>query len=77
MAKHGKKYTAALAKVDLEKEYSVRDAIALAKDTSITVITSYSIHYTKLYDGTARRARPAARAAQAQHAGALRPTQVV
>ena len=36
MAKHGKKYNAALAKVDLEKEYSVRDAIALAKDTSIT-----------------------------------------
>jgi len=36
MAKHGKKYKAALAKVDLEKEYSVRDAIALAKDTSIT-----------------------------------------
>jgi len=36
MTKHGKKYKAALAKVDLEKEYSVREAIALAKDTSIT-----------------------------------------
>ena len=36
MAKHGKKYKAALAKVDLDKEYSVREAIALAKDTSIT-----------------------------------------
>jgi large subunit ribosomal protein L1 len=36
MAKHGKKYNAALAKVDLDKEYSVREAIALAKDTSIT-----------------------------------------
>ena len=36
MAKHGKKYKAALEKVDLEKEYSVREAIALAKDTSIT-----------------------------------------
>jgi len=36
MAKHGKKYKAALAKVDLNKEYSVREAIALAKDTSIT-----------------------------------------
>ena len=36
MAKHGKKYRAALAKVDLEKEYSVREAIALAKETSIT-----------------------------------------
>ncbi|NUQ86207.1 MAG: 50S ribosomal protein L1 [Anaerolineales bacterium] len=36
MTKHGKKYRAALAKVDLEKEYSVREAIALAKETSIT-----------------------------------------
>jgi large subunit ribosomal protein L1 len=36
MAKHGKKYRAALAKVDLEKEYSTRDAVALAKETSIT-----------------------------------------
>lgn len=40
MAKHGKKYKAALAKVDLEKEYSVRDAIELAKDTSITKFDS-------------------------------------
>ena len=31
MAKHAKKYKAALAKVDLEKEYSVRDAVALAR----------------------------------------------
>src|SRR5512145_1408407 len=36
MAKHGKKYLAALAKVDLEKEYSPREAVALAKETSIT-----------------------------------------
>ena len=36
MTKHGKKYNAALAKVDLDKEYSVREAIALAKDTSTT-----------------------------------------
>ncbi len=36
MAKHGKKYTAALAKVDLDKEYSAREAVALAKETSIT-----------------------------------------
>jgi len=36
MAKHGKKFKAALAKVDLDKEYSVREAIALAKETSIT-----------------------------------------
>ena len=40
MAKHGKKYKAALAKVDLEKEYSVREAIALAKETSITKFDS-------------------------------------
>jgi large subunit ribosomal protein L1 len=40
MAKHGKKYKAALAKVDLGKEYSVREAIALAKDTSITKFDS-------------------------------------
>ena len=36
MAKHGKKYMAALAKVDLDKEYSAREAVALAKETSIT-----------------------------------------
>lgn len=35
MAKHGKKYTAALAKVDSSKEYSVREAVSLAKETSI------------------------------------------
>ena len=40
MAKHGKKYTAALAKVDLNKEYSVREAVALAKETSITKFDS-------------------------------------
>ena len=40
MAKHGKKYTAALAKVDLNKEYSPRDAVALAKETSITKFDS-------------------------------------
>jgi len=36
MAKHGKKYTAALAKVDLDKEYPAREAVTLAKETSIT-----------------------------------------
>ncbi len=36
MAKHGKKYLAALAKIDIEKSYSPREAMALAKDTSIT-----------------------------------------
>ena len=38
--KHGKKYKAALAKVDLDKEYSSRDAVALAKETSITKFDS-------------------------------------
>ncbi|MBL8051135.1 MAG: 50S ribosomal protein L1 [Anaerolineales bacterium] len=40
MAKHGKKYLAALAKVDLDKEYSAREAVALAKETSITKFDS-------------------------------------
>jgi large subunit ribosomal protein L1 len=40
MAKHGKKYLAALAKVDLDKEYSPRDAVALAKETSFTKFDS-------------------------------------
>ncbi|HXF84018.1 MAG TPA: 50S ribosomal protein L1 [Anaerolineales bacterium] len=40
MAKHGKKYRAALAKVDVGKEYSVREAVALAKETSITKFDS-------------------------------------
>jgi len=40
MAKHGKKYIAALAKVDLDKEYSPREAIVLAKETSFTKFNS-------------------------------------
>ncbi|MBM4427637.1 MAG: 50S ribosomal protein L1 [Chloroflexi bacterium] len=36
MAKHGKKYTAAAAKVDIDKVYSAREAVAVAKETSIT-----------------------------------------
>lgn len=36
MAKHGKKYMAALAKVDAEKEYMSLEAVTLAKETSIT-----------------------------------------
>src|SRR5512144_1675006 len=40
MAKYGKKYTAALAKVDLDKEYTPRDAVALAKETSTTKFDS-------------------------------------
>ena len=31
MAKHGKKYKAALAKVDLNKEYTARESVDLAK----------------------------------------------
>jgi large subunit ribosomal protein L1 len=40
MAKHGKKYLAALAKVDLDKEYSTREAVVLAKETSTTKFNS-------------------------------------
>ncbi len=36
MAKHGKKYLAALAKVDPEKEYTPREAVNLAKETAFT-----------------------------------------
>lgn len=36
MAKHGKKYLAASAKVDPVKQYSPQEAIALAKETSTT-----------------------------------------
>jgi large subunit ribosomal protein L1 len=36
MAKHGKKYLEAAAKVDEDKIYSAREAVALAKETSIT-----------------------------------------
>jgi large subunit ribosomal protein L1 len=36
MAKHGKKYLAAAARVDRDKFYSPAEAIALAKETSIT-----------------------------------------
>ncbi len=36
MAKHGKKYTAALAKVELDKAYPIADAIALAKEINTT-----------------------------------------
>lgn len=34
--KHGKKYKAAAAKVDIDKVYSSREAVGLAKETSIT-----------------------------------------
>jgi large subunit ribosomal protein L1 len=34
MAKHGKKYLAALAKVDIDKNYDPREAVKLVKETS-------------------------------------------
>jgi large subunit ribosomal protein L1 len=40
MTKHGKKYNAALAKVDGEKLYTAREAMALVKETSITKFDS-------------------------------------
>ncbi len=40
MTKHGKKYTAAAAKVDIDKIYGAREAITLAKETSITKFDS-------------------------------------
>ncbi len=36
MAKHGKKYTAAAAKVDIDKIYTAQEALTLVKETSIT-----------------------------------------
>jgi large subunit ribosomal protein L1 len=36
MAKHGKKYLAAKAKIEEEKAYSPREAVSLVKETSIT-----------------------------------------
>ena len=36
MAKHGKKYLAAKAKIDADKAYSPREAVNLVKETSIT-----------------------------------------
>jgi large subunit ribosomal protein L1 len=40
MTKHGKKYTAALAKVEIDKVYSAKEAVALAKETSFTKFDS-------------------------------------
>jgi large subunit ribosomal protein L1 len=40
MAKHGKKYTEAAAKVDLDRNYEPAEAVALAKATSITKFDS-------------------------------------
>jgi large subunit ribosomal protein L1 len=40
MAKHGKKYTAAAAKVELDRIYSAQEAMTLVKETSITKFNS-------------------------------------
>lgn len=40
MAKHGKKYMAALAKIDQERNYTPAEAIALAKETAATKFDS-------------------------------------
>jgi large subunit ribosomal protein L1 len=40
MAKHGKKYMAATAKIDANRLYSSREAVALAKETTITKFDS-------------------------------------
>ncbi len=40
MAKHGKKYMAALAKIDASKNYEPMEALTLVKDTSVTKFDS-------------------------------------
>ena len=40
MAKHGKKYNAALAKIDINKAYTPREAVTLVRETSITKFDS-------------------------------------
>jgi len=51
MAKHGKKYMAALAKVDLEKLYSPSEAMELAKETAATKFDStVEVHIRTMLD---------------------------
>jgi len=51
MAKHGKNYMAAKAKIDPEKLYSPREAMELAKDTSSTKFdSSVEIHIRTVLD---------------------------
>jgi len=51
MAKHGKNYLAALAKIDLEKLYSPREAMELAKETSSTKFDStVEVHIRTMLD---------------------------
>jgi len=51
MAKHGKNYLAALAKIDLEKLYSPREAMELTKETSSTKFDStVEVHIRTMLD---------------------------
>ena len=51
MAKHGKNYLAAKAKVDPEKQYSPREALELAKETSSTKFdSSVEVHIRTALD---------------------------
>ena len=46
MAKHGKKYTEALAKVDREREYSTSEAVRLLKETKVAKFDeSVEVHF--------------------------------
>ena len=51
MIKQGKKYKAALAKVDLEKNYSPEEGVALAKETAYTKFdASVEVHMRTALD---------------------------
>ena len=51
MQKQGKNYKAALAKVDLEKQYTPQEAVALAKETAYTKFdASVEVHMRTALD---------------------------
>ncbi len=53
MAKHGRKFTEAKAKVDREREYAPADAVRLVKETKVGRLTSAQVReiaQTKLED---------------------------
>ncbi len=51
MPKQGKKYRASLAKVDLNKQYTPQEAVALAKDTAYTKFdASVEVHMRTALD---------------------------
>ena len=51
MPKQGKKYKAALAKVDLDKQYTPQEAVALAKETAYTKFdASVEVHMRTALD---------------------------